>query len=144
MYKLIFVTLIICFTYSSCKSQEKCSAPIYFDAVDLKLNFNKSNDSTIIKGDSVWQILIYNCYGKSKIVCKSKDKKVFSGTYLGDSSIKIDSLITYDIFSQKEVVTVSYFYRPKRNGKWKYWNIEGDLVRVELYDKGRLVSVKGH
>jgi len=98
-------------------SSEESKSIKIFNSDNLgSLNFDISdtNENIFIKGH----------YLKTKLVKSDLTKIVRHGNRVATSKV--------------QPTTAKYYYRPLRNGKWYYYNRNGELIKTENYINGKL------
>jgi antitoxin component YwqK of YwqJK toxin-antitoxin module len=65
-------------------------------------------------------------------------KLVYKGGYAESPDIfkKLDTAIDPDVL--KEVLVIKEYYHPLKDGEWKYYNEDGDLIDTEIWRHGIL------
>lgn len=148
---LLFLTLLSCKAFNQITYFKY---PIYLDvSVGYLLYSSNKLDSSVVTSFSSEEsksikVFDNNARGKLKFSLSDTAKKVFiKGQYLETSIIKSDmSKIKRDgkrvTTGRNQPTTAKYYYKPVRESQWFYYDINGDVIKIENYVQGKLCNAK--
>ncbi len=123
---------------------------IYLDVSRGYLLYASNNlDSSVITGYSTEEskpikVFDRNSRGTLKFILYDTVRKVFiKGQYFETPLVKsnMSKIIRHGkrvTTSRDQPTTEKYYYRPVRHGRWYYYNNNGEVIKVEKYNKGKL------
>lgn len=120
-------------------SQESpCEKYIVYDEFSEKIevvgaSIHDTSFNMIIKG------VVYDCMGAADIKYYTKDNKIISeGSYINS----LDTLVRYEDavneFGDLQAIYVEHYFKPLKNGEWKYYDENVKLSYIKTFDAGVL------
>jgi hypothetical protein len=138
--------LIICTFSISCMEvfAQKCLNVVSLDKYGFQLELKKSPDRIKEKLNSKTYLLIdvTNCFGS---ICIGeydfKNRLLFQGCYYGkDTLYKAKGNFIIDEVTLKDSIGEIKYFKPVRDGNWKYYDTLGIILKTEIYKKGVLIN----
>ncbi|WP_143709116.1 hypothetical protein [[Flexibacter] sp. ATCC 35208] len=107
--------------------------------------FNKQDSSVITdrSTDSSRLIKVFDMSEKGQLkflLWDNSFKKKMEGEYLESSKLYTDTVFYRKAGRDGNGVRYRKFYRPLRNGDWKYYDEQGNIYLREKYSKGSLIE----
>jgi len=138
---LFFIAILIIGCTTDEKNIISCNDDILIDYYGRELGTNLS-DTVYLKIDKRRRATVFlsSCKGGMSFIGYQDEMKEVSGFY------KEAEYLTYSTINIEEAdgpkVEKWNYYKPQKDGEWKYWNKEGELIKEEIWDKGVLKETK--
>ncbi len=123
-------------------SQTKsCNNDIYIDAEKRKFEFDTLFDTLYINTHALYflKVFISDCRGSMYMEKRriTDSSLVLKGFYRAGLRRFRDTILLPDLnidpYGTKFTKFISYYYRPKRIGIWRFYNSKGKLIRTIYY-----------
>lgn len=107
--------------------------------IDIHLDLGTENSVQPVK-DTICKIYLNDCKGEITVKVFFNDTiQVVLGQYVNTGIMDSSISKGYNPVTEEWILDTYIYYIPLRHGKWKYWNINGELIREEYWEKGTLL-----
>lgn len=142
--KFIILLIILLPVYASCQNKADCKENICINELGICSVFEMSEDTVVHKNteNAYYRVFLKSCKGTLYVDKKlyQGNQLVFSGSYIETGELKTSKGIELSIVDGSEKEVIRQYYEPVKDGIWRYWNKDGQLIKEETYQKGKLLS----
>jgi len=137
---IISVICLCLFIDSAFAQSKKCNLPILIDEYGIYKNFTKLNVKIKedITEDSYMEVVLYDCMGAMQLKGYKNNLVVVEGNYINSLDTLKACLKVLDPIELKESIIIQKYFQPLKNGTWKYYDLQGKLIKQEEWQNGIL------
>lgn len=151
-FKLFYTFIISFFCISSLHGQnDSCTIYIYispggnFYGTYFPTHFSCPDTIKHVMSDTQYYLCyMRDCRGEMKFEAYSNDHVIIQGEYVNSLDTLKHCVVVDDGHDpdQPMVVKVEQYFEPLKDGVWKYYDDQGNLVKKEIWERGILIEEK--
>ena len=107
-----------------------------FPNIEYPIVINESSYNSNAEYDSI-SVTLFNDRGSARfLVYDSSGNCKLEGQYYQSIGVLSEYVMQYDPIDGKLEVGIIHYYQPLPDSFWVYFNVNGDTMKVEKYDRG--------